>query len=382
MKFFLTKTAINDFLFTAFLMLSLLFFFVDSGGVLGLRNLGVIILSFYFFFSIFNLKKIDLHVFNICIFSLIVFIYCYLVSNYNNISTVDSINKLIVFVFLPICIFSLMFLNPQVIKKSLIYSGLLFSFVILLTFIYFIIDPFGAEIIFKELGVPGWFYLRADNYPQVYYQATLTLVPICIFSYCYGYKKIGLVILLTLLISLSRFGFLCAIIIIILFEFFNTKKLVLSFFCIYLSIIFLFPFLGYTLYVNSDLPRVHSAYFMEDGLYIRLGHLYSIYDSFTTKSFIFGSGAGSYFYTIGSHDYVDNIEISQLELLRRNGLIGYYLTSFLLIYISYLLIKKELYVEFITLFAFYIVSFSNPVLLTLLLSIIVACLLNQKRSSE
>lgn len=382
MNFFLTKTAINDFLFTAFLMLSLLFFFVDSGGVLGLRNLGIIILSFYFFFSIFNLKKIDLHVFNICIFSLIIFIYCFFVSNSNDILIVDSISKLIVFVFLPICIFSLMFLNPQVIKKSLIYSGLLFSFVILLTFIYFIIDPFGAEIIFKELGVPGWFYLRADNYPQVYYQATLTLVPICIFSYCYGYKKIGLVILLTLLISLSRFGFLCAIIIIILFEFFNTKKLVLSFFCIYLLIIFLFPFLGYTLYVNSDLPRVHSAYFMEDGLYIRLGHLYSIYDFFTTKSFIFGSGAGSYFYTIGSHEYVDNIEISQLELLRRNGLIGYYLTSFLLIYISYLLIKKELYVEFITLFAFYIVSFSNPVLLTLLLSIIVACLLNQKRSSE
>ncbi|SSR64279.1 Uncharacterised protein [Acinetobacter baumannii] len=382
MNFILKKIVIKDFLFTAFLMLSLLFFFVDSGGVLGLRILGVVILSFYFFISILYLHKIDMHVFNISIFSFIVFIYCYLVSNYNNISTVDSINKLIVFIFMPIFIFSLMFLNHQVVKKSLIYSGLLFSLVILLTFIYFIIDPFGAEIIFKELEIPGWFYLRADNYPQVYYQATLTLVPICIFSYCYGYKKIGLVILLTLLISLSRFGFFCAIIIIILFEFFNTKKLVLSLFYIYLSIMVLFPFLGYALYVNSDLPKVYSAYSNDDGLYIRLGHLYSIYDFFTTKSFIFGSGAGSYFYTIGFHEYVDNIEISQLELLRRNGLIGYYLASSLLIYISYLLIKKELYIEFICLFAFYIISFSNPVLLTLSLSIIVACLLNQKRYSE
>ena len=142
MNFILKKIVIKDFLFTAFLMLSLLFFFVDSGGVLGLRILGVVILSFYFFISILHLHKIDMHVFNISIFSLIVFIYCYLVSNYNNISTVDSINKLIVFIFMPIFIFSLMFLNHQIVKKSLIYSGLLFSLVILLTFIYFIINIF------------------------------------------------------------------------------------------------------------------------------------------------------------------------------------------------------------------------------------------------
>ena len=74
MNFILKKIVIKDFLFTAFLMLSLLFFFVDSGGVLGLRILGVVILSFYFFISILHLHKIDMHVFNISIFSLIVFI--------------------------------------------------------------------------------------------------------------------------------------------------------------------------------------------------------------------------------------------------------------------------------------------------------------------
>lgn len=376
-KYQINLEKLKEFIVVFLLGISLFFFFIDSGGILGLRNIGIFIIFCFFCFSFFVIKRNYDFFYIIYILSFFCFIYCFFVAYANNIEFDKILNKIIVFFLLPVFTIALSIFDSRSIKKSLIYSGNFFSTTILISFLFFLRDPVSAELFFKQLEIPGWFYLRSDNFPQVYFQATLTLVPISIFAYLNGFKKSAIFMILTLLLSLSRFGFFSSIFILFLAKFFKIKNRLEFFNFIFITIVFIFPIFGYFIYTNADLTRIQSAFFNEDGLYIRIGHLYSVYSNFDTLNFVFGSGSGSFFYTIGFHEYVDNIEISQLESLRRNGVVGYTLISILLILISSYFVKKNMEIEFFSFLSFYLVAFSNPVLLTVSLSILSACLLNQ-----
>ena len=87
-------------------------------------------------------------------------------------------------------------------------------------------------------------------------------------------------------------------------------------------------------------------------------------------------GPGSFFYSSGFNEFVDNIEVSQLELFRKYGLIGYSLFHLSLFCLSWNFLVKRNYPAQICFAAFYFVAFSNPVLVTFLFSIFVSVFLS------
>lgn len=362
--------------------ISLYFIMLDSGGALGLRNVGFLFIFLLFLKSILFYEKKPTFFFQISVISLLVALYCFAVSFFNDIEPEFIIDKIVVFFSIPVFLFAMSTLDSNVIKKVLIYSGLIFSLTMFLTFFLLWLMPVEVSLFFSELKIPGWFYLREDGYPQVYYQTTLSLVPIAIFAYLENYKKASYVMQLALLLCLSRFGFFVVILFILFRRFFAERVLSRAVIILFVFIAFLFPLFCFIIYSNVDEGQLRYSWLYGDSLGIRLGHLYSIFNDFNIINFLFGSGAGSSFYSLGFHDYTDNIEVSQLEILRRYGIIGYIFINIVFFVIFLKLYNHEKNVSNICLFSFYLVAFSNPVLLTLSLSIFMGSFLNDKKPTE
>lgn len=107
------------------------------------------------------------------------------------------------------------------------------------------------------------------------------------------------------------------------------------------------------------------------GFAIRFGHVISVIDTLLNDNMFLGMGPGSTFYSMGFGSETNNIEISQLEIIRKYGLVGYFIIN-----LAYFFVIKYFYSvgknkELICLMAFYFVSYSNPVLLTFNLSLFV-----------
>ena len=101
-----------------------------------------------------------------------------------------------------------------------------------------------------------------------------------------------------------------------------------------------------------------------DGVSVRSGHFTSLIVEYEKKpiSLILGQGPGSTFYSQGINEITNNIEVSQLELLRKYGLITFFLFHIFYFYPIITQIPGSLK---ISLLLFYVVTFSNPVLLSI-----------------
>ncbi len=122
-------------------------------------------------------------------------------------------------------------------------------------------------------------------------------------------------------------------------------------------ILFYLPF-------GSELFSIFSG--DNEGVEIRNGHIASVLDEFKNHpiTIFTGEGPGSFFYTKGRSVFADNIEISQLEYLRKYGVIGFLI--FNIVYFAPLFSnnKKSFYLKG-TLVVYYFVAFSNPVLFSI-----------------
>ncbi len=365
-----------------FIYLFMIFFFfsfvIDSGGPLGVRYISIVLSLFIFSILFFTKNKIlifDKYVYNaICLFYLFI-CFGFFSAIVNDVNFNDTIYWLIPISFLFYFLAFMSYLDKYVVVNSYISSMFIFSLTIISFFIVSTVLSSEASyaLLYFFDGKYGMFYMRnieylpiVSYYPNIYFQATLSLVPAAIFAYIFDRKFVYYVILFSLILALSRFGVFTVLlcVFIIKYNVFNNKA-------IFLIMFFTLPVVSGT-FLYIYLHNYGSYTNLGTGISIRIGHLMSVFDSLDLKQIFYGMGPGSDYYTLGFEKVVDNIEVSQLEIIRKYGFIGFFIfhISMFLFVFSILKQKEKKYVY--PLFSFYLVSFSNPTLLSFQLPILIA----------
>ncbi|MBJ7221595.1 MULTISPECIES: hypothetical protein [unclassified Brenneria] len=360
-----------------FLVVFVLFsFIIDSGGPLGIRMLalGLAILGAGYNFFRKKAGKIDLNFF-LAIFLLLIFsVLGFLSSALNGITLSAAYIWILPVISVPIFYLFFTGFKSEDLISGVVGTGWAFSAVIIFTFLSLYFYGEGSVTLIEAYEFPGWFYIRPDGYPQVYFQATLVLVLITIYSYFKDYKKSAYFFCFILLLCLSRFGFSTSFAFILL-----GATGALLFIRKYIARIFILQSFIFIVICLILYLQVGMDYVMDgSGFHIRQGHLISIFNSMSIENLIIGMGPGSEVYSIGFEKFTDNIEISQLELIRKYGLLGYFVYSFAFFFLLMTLVKKNKFPEVYALYGFYIASYSNPVLLSFSFSVFAGCFLATK----
>jgi hypothetical protein len=188
----------------------------------------------------------------------------------------------------------------------------------------------------------------------IYFKATLLLTPIGLLAYSKKQWGAFFLILCALVIAQSKTGI---VLLIIFCSFLNFKRMNLVKYST-LTVVAL----GTTVLIFS----IEALY--EDialGLVTRSLHFVSIYEAFSDSwSTLFsGFGAGSTFYSYGFLEYTDDSEISQLEVLRRYGIVFFLTICYFYLYGIFRLLRNNNKPLAMALLLYFVVSASNPVLL-------------------
>jgi hypothetical protein len=203
-------------------------------------------------------------------------------------------------------------------------------------------------------------FLNGDILPNVYFQGTLSVVLCGCLSLRNKKYKVFLLILLGLILAPSRFGFM----VLILWAFFLYLRQSWTRLG-YLPIIAIIGFWGLqNLAFGKELFSLFTG--ESDAMEVRNGHFSSIYSIFKENPLylLFGQGPGSEFFTKGTYSITDNIEISQLEFIRKYGIFSF--TIFCLLYFLPLFSRfnSDIFLKG-ALVLYFALSFSNPVLFSL-----------------
>jgi hypothetical protein len=271
-------------------------------------------------------------------------------------------------------------------QQHFMFAGAIFGMIVILIFI----GRLSGNSILMEVnelltsGAPGFFNYKKSFFqnelPVVYFQGTLSLVFIGVLAWGYGKYMLFTVVLLALIVAPSRFGVavLCAFsIMYTLLKFSKFKydlflgKLVIG------TIVILVVHL--LIHINS-----YSEVFYLSLDHVRMGHVESVFSLLNDDlSIVFiGSGPGTQFYTTGFGRLTDNIEISQLGLIRKFGVFLFVLLHLYFVKIIIDLIKVNRNVEVFSLLAHYIVSISNPVLFSIPFLIFLSFCVNLTRKGS
>tara|TARA_R110002050_G_scaffold299462_1_gene465149 strand:+ start:10715 stop:11896 length:1182 start_codon:yes stop_codon:yes gene_type:complete len=373
-------------------------FFLDTGGPFGIRIYALTLCLAIGFFSMIKQYSVRDTFFNSksllgfsYLFTLFI-VYGFTSAALNDVFFSSYIWLVPLLFFFIFTLFFSIFTSEKIIRGYVL-SGVIFSIVILTVFFTALLLPKGASQLFllNFSSIPGWFYLKENGlfpgYPNIYFQATLGLVPVAIMAYNFGYKKSFLLMLFAMAFSLSRFGVFISVSFVVygylvsLFKVSQKKQ-----FDFVYSLSFLigcFVFVSFVVfYFSQDGNYTHSFGSMN----IRRGHILSIFDSVNLFNFVFGAGPGSFFYSLGFDAIVNNVEVSQLEVFRKYGLIGYLILHFSFHqFVKFLMLNNSLDLAYIFL-SFYLVCLSNPILLTFNLSLLLAVLtiisLNRRRMTK
>ena len=336
---------------------------VDSGGTLGVRNFAFLIifsnLLNCIFFKKIQFNIIFLKTYSIFISSLIIPIA---VSINNNIPFNEIFPWISVFLIVPF--FPTFIKSSSFTNNDFITAGKYFALLIILLFVIKFFQISSLEFIFDYFreNSQGFFkdkyFLSGDILPNVYFQGTLGLIICgCLAIYNKNYITV-LIIAISLILAPSRFGF---VIIFLSFFIVNFKFTFNNIFILGLLIVIL-TFLLSLLPFGYELFSIYTG--ESDGVSVRSGHFTSLIVEYEKKpiSLILGQGPGSTFYSQGINEITNNIEVSQLELLRKYGLITFFLFHIFYFYPIITQIPGSLK---ISLLLFYVVTFSNPVLLSI-----------------
>jgi hypothetical protein len=356
-------------------LFGILFFFIiiDSGGPLGIRWVSVVI-SIAIAFSVclirigsaINSKSILLY-----LAAFILVLIGLISAALNALDIKDAITLLFCLLYIIIVAISFNVLSYLDFMYGLVLAGYCFVISIICSCIAYLFDiPYYSEFFINMLSnFPGSFRLHEVfglPYILIYFQAILTLVPCTVAAYLLEKKGAFYLFLLTLVLVLSRYSVVTIIIIVFANHFMGTKRCakVITFLFIPLSISFLLYYMAiYLIEYSKYIPTFESAN-------VRIGHVISTYDSLNMNNLLFGQGPGSFFYTVGRLDYADNTELTQLELLRKYGLIWWSIFFVFMNTIFYRLYKIKQYELIVVLFSFVFVASSQPVLMSLSFSVL------------
>jgi hypothetical protein len=337
---------------------------LDSGGGLRLRNIAFLIIFLFGFYGMYKYRSLNknfIYIFILFSFSLIPGI---MISIFNSISILQILNWIISFMMLPFFYFYVK--GSELSHKCFVITGAIFSTIVIFLFFGRLMN-LGVVIAINDYittNSNGFFgnknFLSGDILPNVYFQGTLSVI-IC---GCLSLKNknyiIFILILLGLILAPSRFGFI-VLVLWSFFLFFKKSWLRLGYLP-FISVLIIFGLQN--LAFGKELFSLFTG--ESDAMQVRNGHFDSIYLIFKENPlyFIFGQGPGSEFFTKGTYSLTDNIEISQLEFVRKYGIFSF--ISFCLLYFIPLFsrFKSDIFLKG-ALVLYFVLSFSNPVLFSL-----------------
>ncbi|MCW3093069.1 MAG: hypothetical protein JWP81_4138 [Ferruginibacter sp.] len=334
---------------------------LDSGGGLGLRNVAFTLILIFGCYGIYRNASINKLFLTFYLLFIILLIPPLIVSLINNVPMNKAFIWVVSFFLLPFFYFYVK--GCALSNNAFVTSGLIFSIIIIMIFSgrLFNIALINNIADYIKDHSEGFFgdksYLSGDVLPNVYFQGTLGLI-ICGSLSLQGKKYLTyFLIIIALILAPSRFGFLVLL-----------SWGTYIFICKSIINLIVLPALIVTfLYTLSHFPFGVEMFSIftggGNGLEIRNGHLESVYNSFiqTPESFFWGAGPGSVFYSKGAGNVIDNIEMSQLEYIRKFGIFSFLAFNVLYFGPFFSRAKGDFYILG-ALCMYYFVAFSNPVL--------------------
>jgi hypothetical protein len=344
---------------------SLLFFcfIFDSGGRLGIRNLGFSVVGFLVLLVLREFVRnkifVDRSFFLFYFISLIYLVISLVIAIINNTSFTRA-NTYNFSLYFMIIAYLLAY------EKYLTLNGYLvaikiFSIMVLVFFLGRIFNISYILMLFNMLVPYGGAEAMKNSMPTVYYQGTLAITPAAVIFARKGSIRWFLICLLALAVAPSRFGVFTSV---FLFLIIYRRKLYIPFIIGMILLICLNIF-------NINIPVLYDFMDMfrrtSYGSSVRFGHLKSIMELFNNNPMVFllGQGPGTVFYTSGFNSYVDSVEISHFDFMRKYGIFYFiFLNIGLLLLIFQLYRNKTVESKYLIygLIAHYIVAISNPVL--------------------
>jgi hypothetical protein len=350
--------------------ISIFFIIIDTGGWSNLRFLGLlfILISFFYRFNLRNIIKKDIDLFLAILLFLAIF-PSLLSPNISNQDFSLGVSQVLPIFLYPLLLILIHLRESQydeiVSTLTNTFSTVIIVFYILRLLDVSIVNSF-AELLDAEREA-GFFDYKSNilgvYLPVVYFKPTLLLVPLGLYCLIINKKLAFYCALAALFIAPSRTGFL----VLLLFyfakhfrEFSFTSKALMTFF-LFLSINFILSFI--------DLENLMF------GLSVRLEHLFSLMKlSINFESIIFGQGPGTSFFSSGFNKMTDGVELSQLEFIRRHGVLGFFCLVLIWVKAAY---SNRLWRQ--PILAYWIVSMSNPVLAVFFSFVLLAVILSKNR---
>ena len=270
--------------------------------------------------------------------------------------------------------------NSKIEYKHLESGGVIFAWFIVIIFIGYMIGLpiFRKFLVFLSTEDSAGFFGLSRSFlgypiPAIYFKATLLLVPIGLGLYHSRNWKGLFIVFMALIISYSKFGVF--VLTIFIFKHLISKKKLSG----------VIPVITLTTLVLIFISSIASFSALALGFATRFLHVSSIYQTLIQNpiEIIVGQGAGSEFYTsaiVGDAvgGLVTDSEVSQFEAIRRYGIV-FNLFMTIYFYKTYRNLKKMTNQSHLSegLLSYYLVSFSNPILLTLPAMIYYATLLRR-----
>lgn len=276
--------------------------------------------------------------------------------------------------------------DPRRLIDAVMMALLVLAVVIVLLFGLFLLmaDSGIAQMIMAVLedGGHGYFGARLVGslfVPTVYFKATLFLVPACIwFLYRRRYVPSALCFL-ALVLAFSRSGALIAGIVVLAYGF------ILAPFRVRIGLACVLAIIVYLLWRNAELLEIGAILDMYLDVLTgrgqsaseRAGHFASLVEllSQDAKALWLGQGAGAWFFSKGVNAFVAAIELDHLDAIRSFGLIwfiGFTAVVFRSAGVGMRLGSHEARGLRVALIATFLVSGTNPVLISPLFSIMAA----------
>ena len=337
---------------------------IDSGGGLGIRNVSFGIIFLFGSYGLIKHKSYNTNFGILILLFLISLAPSILISMNDLISVSIILGWISSFLLVPLFYFYAKGSNLS--TECFVYSGGIFSAFVIFLFFGRIFDFSMAVSVNEYLSnhSDGFFanknYVNGDILPNVYFQGTLSVVICgCLSLKNKNYFMFSL-ILLSLILAPSRFGF---IVLMLWFLFLFVRKHPWRIGLLPIILIGIYLVIKSLSFGNELFSAINVQ---GEAFEIRNGHLISVYEIFEQHPlyFFFGQGPGSIFYTRGIFEFTDNIEISQLEFVRKYGIISFLFFCFLYFFPLLGRSNSDLYLKG-SLVVYFIVSFSNPVLFSL-----------------
>jgi hypothetical protein len=251
---------------------------------------------------------------------------------------------------------------------------------------YLGIGYFDAMLARWHEGAAGYFGMRllgGELFPNIYFKSTLFFVPAFLYLLYRGHWLAAFVCFLGLIAGISKTGIGVCLLVLAVYA-------VFGFGFWHRIVVLLCLAMAGLLVAMTPIFEVVIGLVSGGGetIDVRAGHIASLWQLFSEDpvALLFGYGLGAEFYSSGAGDFVTNIEVDHLNVIRKYGLfwfIGLLLFVALLVFRAWSSSDPQLRLLGWALLIAFLVSGTNPVLISpmffVVLSIVLAAVEQRER---